>query len=112
MGEMLTASIAKLEIEIKTLAEAIAKLKSDVISYEAEKKAETSQREQDHADFVAESTDYEESVDALGRAIAVLEKENYDRPAAGAVLLQVSEGARIPPKAKAIIASFIGMMDG
>lgn len=107
----LTASIAKLDSDIQTLGAGIMQLEGDVATRETQKKAETLQREKDHADFVEESTDFAESVDALNRAIAVLEKQNFDRPAAGAALLQVSEKARIPDKVKSIISAFIGMMD-
>merc|ERR1719491_534481 len=72
--ELLTAEIDKLTIEAKILGEEIAKLEEDVSGFEAEKKAKTLQREKDHKAFVAESTDYGESLDALDRAISVLMK--------------------------------------
>ena len=45
---------------------------ADVAGFEAEKKAKTLQREKDNKAFIAESTDYGESLDALERAIVVL----------------------------------------
>ena len=44
---------------------------ADVASFESEKAAATAQREKDNKAFIAESTDYGESVDALDRAIVV-----------------------------------------
>merc|ERR1740138_1167392 len=109
--ELLTAGITKLGTEAKTLGEEISKLQSDVADYEADMKASTKQRAKDHDAFLAESQDYAESLDALERAIAVMSKQDYDRKGSGASLLQVSQNAQIPEKAKAVIAAFVGMMD-
>jgi hypothetical protein len=73
-------------------------------------KGSTQQRAKDNAAFLAEAQDYSESVDALDRALVVLQKQNYDRPASSAALIQVAENAQMPAKAKAIISSFVGMM--
>merc|ERR1719331_487263 len=108
--ESLTASIDKLTNEAKVLGEEIAKLESDVSGFEAEKKAKELQREKDHKAFVAESTDYSESLDALARAISVLMAKSADRPADSAVLLQLAQGDRLPDKAKSMVAAFVGMM--
>eukprot|EP00445_Apocalathium_hangoei_P001388 CAMPEP_0203847336 /NCGR_PEP_ID=MMETSP0359-20131031/4954_1 /ASSEMBLY_ACC=CAM_ASM_000338 /TAXON_ID=268821 /ORGANISM="Scrippsiella Hangoei, Strain SHTV-5" /LENGTH=721 /DNA_ID=CAMNT_0050762783 /DNA_START=78 /DNA_END=2243 /DNA_ORIENTATION=- len=109
--ERLSASIGKLASEIKTLGEEIGTLQEELASNEADKTKETEQREKDRAAFLEEEKDYSESVDALDRAIAIMSKENYDRPAASASLLQVSQSSRMPEKAKSIIAAFIGMED-
>jgi hypothetical protein len=108
--ELLTAEIAKLTQEAKILGEEIAKLQSNVASFEAEKKAAKEQREKDHAAFVEESTDYGESVDALDRAIVVLMKKTADKPADSAVLLQLAESDRLPSEAKSMVAAFLGGM--
>lgn len=109
--EELTASIGLLGSEAKTLGEEISKLQNDVAEYEADMKAATKQRAKDHEAFLAEEQDYSESLDALERAIAVMSKQDYDRKGSGASLLQVSQNAQIPEKAKAVIAAFVGMMD-
>jgi uncharacterized protein YoxC len=108
--ESLSAEIAKLTTEAKVLGEEIAKLQSDVASFESEKKAATAQREKDHAAYVDESTDYGESVDALERALVVLSKKDYDVAGTSAVLLQLAESDHLPAKARAIVASFLGVM--
>merc|ERR1719355_418615 len=110
--ELLTASISKLTTEAKILGEEIAKLQEDVAGFEAEKKAKTEQREKDHKAFVAESTDYGESLDALDRAIVVLMSKSADKPASSAVLLQLAKGDRLPAQAKAMVAEFLGIMGG
>jgi hypothetical protein len=108
--ELLTAEIAKLTSEAKVLGEEIGKLQSDVASFESEKKAATAQREKDHAAYIEESTDYSESVDALERAIVVMNKKSADVPGTSAVLLQLTESDRLPAQAKAMLASFLGVM--
>merc|ERR1719217_1991547 len=78
---------------------------------ESDAKAQTAQREKEHAEFVAESTDFSESVDAIERAIAVLQKQNYDRKQAGAVLLQLTEKGMLPARVQAMVSAFMAMMD-
>jgi outer membrane murein-binding lipoprotein Lpp/acyl carrier protein len=107
--EGLSAEIGKLQSEVIGLGESIAKLSTDVSGFEADKKAATEQRAKDNAAFVAESQDYSESIDALERAIAVLLKESYDRPAAAAALVQLSDRPSMPNKARSILAAFVGM---
>jgi hypothetical protein len=108
--ELLNAEIGKLTSEARVLGEEIGKLQADVSTFESEKKDATAQREKDHAAYVEESTDYGESVDAIDRAIVVLMKKTADKPAASAVLLQLSENDRLPAQAQSMIASFMGLM--
>jgi len=107
--EMLSANIGKLTSEAKTLGEEIAKLTSDVATAEADMKAAKAQREKDHAAYLEGSQDYGESVDALERAITALSKEDYDRTGSDA-LTQLA-AARLPAKAKSMVAAFLGMSD-
>jgi len=111
--ESLTASIAQGKDQAKNLGGEIAKLESDISSYTADKEAADKQREKDHTEFLAEEKDYSESVDAVERAIDALSKEDYDRPAAAAALLQVNDkgGSSLPAKAKSIVAAFAEMLD-
>merc|ERR1719149_100455 len=108
--ELLNAEIAKLTVEAKVLGEEIAKLQADVASFESEKAGATAQREKDNKAFIAESTDYGESVDALDRAIVVLGKKTGDKPGASAVLLQLTESDHLPAQAKSMVAAFLGVM--
>jgi len=109
--ELLGASIQKLGNDAKVLGEEIGTLQSNVADYEADRKASTQQRAKDHAAFVAEEQDFSESVDAIERALVVMQKKDVDRPGSAAALLQISESAQIPDKAKAVITAFMGMMD-
>jgi len=109
--ESLGASISKLTVEAKVLGEEIGQLKSDVDGFEAEHKAKTLQREKDNKAFIAESSDYGESLDALERAISTLQARSADKPgAADAVLLQLAQGDKLPAQAKAMVSAFIGML--
>jgi len=110
MIELLNAEIAKLTVEAKVLGEEIAKLQANVASFESEKAAATAQREKDNKNYIEESTDYGESVDALDRAIMVLTKNAGDKPAASAVLLQLATSDHLPAQAKSMVAAFLGVM--
>jgi len=110
--ELLTADIAKGQSDVNGLADSIAASQAFVVQSEADSKSSTAQREKDHEAFLSESKDYSESVDALERALAFLQKQAYDRPAAAAALLQLSDKAKasLPEKAQSILAAaFITM---
>jgi uncharacterized protein YoxC len=108
--ETLDAEIGKLGSDVSTLGEEIGVLQSDVTKFEADKKAAEAQRVKDHAAFVEESTDYAESVDALDRAILVMQEKNQNVP--GSALLQVTmQDKRLPAKAKSLISAFLGFDD-
>merc|ERR1711862_439624 len=109
--ELLTSEIDKLTSDVGVLGEEIAKLGSDVAGFEGDLKAQKAQREKDYADFVAESTDLSESVDALDRAIAVLMKNAADKKQAAASLIQVSQLSRLPEREKAMVSAFMAVMD-
>merc|ERR1719446_1018690 len=49
--ELLTSEIEKLTSDVGVLGKEIAELQSDVAGFEADEKAQTAQREKDHADF-------------------------------------------------------------
>jgi len=48
-------------------------------------------RDTEHEDFVKLANDYDESIDALGRAIQVLQSQNQDRDQAATLLVQVQK---------------------
>merc|ERR1719223_2239390 len=105
--ESLQAEIGKLQADVKTLAGEIGGLQANVVTFEADKKESTAQREKDHAAFVEESTDYGESVDALERAILVLQERDHDIQ--GTSLLQLTSNDKLPVQARSIISAFLGM---
>jgi hypothetical protein len=108
--ELLSSEITKLSTEVKILGEEIAKLSSNVAEFEADIKSSTAQRAKDNTEYLAESQDYSESVDALDRAIVVLQKQDYDRTGSKAALLQLAEKNQLPAKVQAMVSAFIGMM--
>jgi len=109
--ETLNAEIGKLGSDVSTLGEEIGVLQADVTKFEADKKAAEAQRVKDHGAFVEESTDYAESVDALDRAILVMQEKNQNIP--GSSLLQVAfNDKRMPDKAKSLISAFLGFDEG
>jgi len=110
--ELLTSGIEKLTSDVGVLGEEIGKLGSDVASMESDVKVHKEKRAKEHEDYVAESTDYTESIDAVERAIAVIQKSQGDQPqAASAALLQVSEMTFLPNRVKAMVTAFMTVMD-
>jgi hypothetical protein len=110
--DLLNAEVNKLTTEAKVLGQEIGGLQDDVAAFSSEQKKATAQRAKDNKAYIEESTDYGESVDALDRAIMVLTKNAGDKPAASAVLLQLTENDRLPAQAKTMVAAFMGMMGG
>merc|ERR1719174_2362180 len=108
--ETLTAEIGKLQADAKTLGGEIGGLQSEVTKFEADKKESNAEREKDHAAFLEEEKDYSESVDALERAIVVLQEKDGNIP--GASLLQLTTSDKLPVQAKSIISAFLGMSVG
>jgi peptidoglycan hydrolase CwlO-like protein len=110
--DLLTTEIQQLESEISQLAEEVDALQRTVASADADVKAQKEQRATDHAEYVEESTDLEESVDALDRAIMVLQKQNYDRKQASGALLQITSSAAFPEFARRAVLQFLEMNSG
>jgi len=106
--ELLSNGIGKSQSDIKGLGQEIATLQADLAKFDADLKAEVSQRKKDYAAFQAESQDFAESVDAIERAVAVLQKQSFDRKGSASALLQVAESAQLNPKARAMIQAFMG----
>jgi len=108
--ERLAAAVGKRTGEAEALGEEIAELRTTVAGAEANQKAAAAQRKKDHEAFLAASQDLAESVDALERAIEVLQEQNYDRPGGKAALVQLSDNERVPQRARTILAQFLVML--
>merc|ERR1719158_1562327 len=93
--EMLKADIAKATADAAQFGKEIAGLDEDVSVWNGDKKAATSVREIEKADYDATHKDYSESVDALQRAIAVLNKQAHDRKQAGGEDLNLAQVAAL-----------------
>ena len=108
--ELLTASIAELTDNVKSLGQEISDLQASVSQHTADKKAQDVKRAKDHASFQEEQQDFSESVDALERAITMLQKQDYDRAGSSAsALLQIQADQKLPAAAKSIVTALIGM---
>ena len=107
--DMLKADIQKYTAKAAKLTKEIAELDEDIAIWTGDIKAATNVRQIEKSDYDALHKDYSESVDALGRAIAVLKKQSHDRKQKAA-LLQVSALTSlnlIPAEAKRAIDAFV-----
>jgi len=102
-----SAEASNLDQQATDLGMAIASMQAEVDKASRDLSNATDQRKTDHSNFLAEEQDYSESVSALERAITVLERQSYDRPA----LMQIADGQLLPSKAQDLIAAFAEMMD-
>merc|ERR1719498_1800404 len=80
--EKLTAEIAELAASIAALTDEIADLAAKIAADDSELKDATLIREKEAAEFAANEADLMETIDTLGRAISILEKEMAKNPAA------------------------------
>jgi len=107
--EVLKADIAEYTATAARLTKEIAEHDADIAAWTGDQKAATKVRHLEKADYDTLHTDYSESVDALGRAIAVLKQQARDRPQAAA-FAQVSalqKMSLIPAEAKTAIEAFL-----
>jgi hypothetical protein len=102
--EDLVSFASKADSDVSKLKRAIGDLDADIARLEADKKAATDIRTQDHNEFLKNEADFSESVDALDRAIEVVSKQAYDRPQAQALLQQMSSTV---PGMRKVFASFL-----
>merc|ERR1711865_970663 len=77
--DTLKAEIQKYSADAAKLTKEIAGLDEDISIWEGDIKAATNVREIEKNDYDVLHKDYSESVDALGRAIAVLKKQTGDK---------------------------------
>jgi len=108
MIEVLKADIQKYAADAELLSKQIAKHEEDITTWTNDQKAATNVREIEKADYDAAHTDLSESVDALGRAIAVLKKIMPDKKqAAFSQLSKLTHMNLIPDDAKRTIDAFL-----
>jgi cell division septum initiation protein DivIVA len=106
--EVLKADIQKNTAKAAKLTKEIAALDEDIAIWNGDIKAATKVREIEKADYDETHKDYSESIDALERAVGVLQKQTHDRKQAS--LLQVSSLTKlnlIPAAAKRAIDAFV-----
>merc|ERR1719162_1473185 len=108
MIEVLKADIQQYAADADRLSKQIAKHEEDITVWNNDMKAATGVRGIEKADYDAAHTDLSESIDALGRAIAVLKKQSSDKKqAAFTQLSALKKQNLIPDDAKRTIAAFL-----
>eukprot|EP00397_Hematodinium_sp_SG-2012_P028778 GEMP01030336.1.p1 GENE.GEMP01030336.1~~GEMP01030336.1.p1 ORF type:complete len:660 (+),score=220.40 GEMP01030336.1:149-2128(+) len=105
--ELLQADIQKFTSDAVVATEKVAELDASVASLEGDKAAATKVRKVEQTDYRTTHKDYTESVDALGRAVIVLQQQNFDRTQAKSFLSQVSSLDLIAPEQKKVIDKFL-----
>merc|ERR1719465_52763 len=105
--EQLSADIMKAQADQTQLADEIAALGTEMDAWEKDQANLTAERETEKADFDALEADYDESIDALRRAIAVLKKEEGKTPQSLMQLKKVAELTRVPIATKRTLLAFL-----
>jgi len=104
--EILTADIEKYEADAAALAKGIAELDEDISGFNADMKAATAVRDKEHADFLVEEKDHQESVEQMGKATNTVEAEAHDT-AQTAFLQQVAKMPAMDAHSKKLIQSYL-----
>merc|ERR1719313_2347820 len=102
-AEDLQATIDKCVSDIKAGDEAIEELAGKIAQAEADLKAATEIRDKEHADFLAEEAELVDTVDALERAIGILEREMAKT--GGAAFLQLQNAKNVIAALKLLVDS-------
>jgi len=101
-AEDLTSTIDKAVSDIKAGEEAIEELAAKIATAEADLKAATEIRDKEHSDFLAVEADLVDTVDALERAIGILEREMAKT---GGAFLQLKKADSIVAALKLLVQS-------
>jgi len=106
--EQLSADIQMAESDAHEAGLAIADLDKNIGIWETDKSEATEIRKKEHADFETTHKDYEESISAVERAMAVIKAGPAGQVnLAQTSLLELSSLKRIPAKARRLITSFL-----
>ena len=112
-SEQLKANIEKLQASISKLGEELETHSQEIITANQDTDSAKSLRAQEAADFDATLKEYEDSIDAIGRASQTLKDQDFSRPQAEkAALAQLSDFAGLtatstPAEVKTVLASFL-----
>jgi len=85
-----TAAAEKADADVADLTEKIAELDGLIGGWEADQKAATDVRNGEHAEFLKVQQDYSESLDAIDKAIVVLESQSASTPQAEMLLQKMA----------------------
>lgn len=105
----LAAAIAKSDADIGVLGEKIANLDAKMDGIESEEADLSGERKDEHAIFEKKDNDYSDSVDALDRAVATMDKVTLIQEPAErrAALIQISADTKLPSKARSALAKYL-----
>lgn len=117
--DQLEAEIAKAASDVQEITKYVAGLDSDVANWHDDLKRTTAERAESHAAYKVAHADYTESIDAVARALKVLEKGPggkevaqalLQKPSSMFALLQLPE-EKMPGHLRQAIMSFIQKID-
>merc|ERR1719478_1356850 len=103
---MLNADIEKYEADAAQLTKEIGQFDEDISTNQGDIRAATAVREKEHADFLAESADYQASVDQVNSGMDTLKAEAHDT-AQSAALLELAKMPRVNEHDKKLIQSYL-----
>lgn len=107
--DKLTAEIDKAESDISNLNADIADLDGEIAAWEKDQKAATDLRRSENAEFMKVQADYSDSIDAIARAIVILQQQNMDYKQAAALLEETSAAV---PRARQILSALMQEKSG
>jgi predicted nucleic acid-binding Zn-ribbon protein len=107
--DKLTAEIDKAESDISNLNADIADLDGEIASWEKDQKAATDLRRSENAEFMKVQADYSDSIDAIARAIVILQQQNMDYKQAAALLEETSAAV---PRARQVLSALMQEKSG
>jgi len=96
--EILNADIQKYQADADEFARHIATHDGDISVWKGDIVASNKVRDIERADFTDSAKNYDESIDAIGRAINVLQQQNFSRKQADEALVQVRSMVAAPQK--------------
>merc|ERR1719161_2082384 len=104
--EEFTAAAELADADIAELSEKIAELDGQIATWEADQKSATAVRDSENAEYEKISKDYKESLDALDRAISVLESKDVDTPQA---MMLMQKMAKTSVAMRRVMVAFVEM---
>jgi len=102
--EELISFVTKADSDAAALGREISSLDAEINKLEGEKATATSNRKEEHEEYLKMSQDYAESVDALERAIQVLGSQDFDRAQAESMLQKMASTVPGMPR---VLAAFM-----
>jgi len=105
--ELLKAEIQKAIADIESMTSRVQELEEDIDRWKKDMGSATTIREKEKADFQATNLDYSESLDAIERAIAVLKKQEGDKPQAAELMQSLLQMGHMPRRAKTALNAFL-----